>query len=397
MTIPHIRSRNLHITVGTTAERTAEGQWADNFDNDLRLLKAAILYADVVKFWSFKSSVFDYISSIHTRPLRERIELLSTIFASTKFQSLISDEAKKFVELFQQIFTRYLGLCRIKRPSKRELLQRLRGETLIKSLFNDDAWKDLSEAMEESFAIKPIKQLIEAGTIEYLPLTGDIRTNRIDNTVRDFVKALNNTLEQGNTTYPLFDEVTAWVVNEGLKDGTVKASSTTARKTKQIKLAALLLERLPLFDQASIDEILDIRRELERPLVRFRSAVIGYSDQIKAAPWDRDFEADAENLFYKDVEPTVLEIEDAVKSNSYLAMLVRKIVDKPLTIPVGSTLAMAMSQLSSLPMLAAQALGIGLSAAPLVYDTTKEWKEKQIATEQNQLFFYYKARKELGS
>jgi hypothetical protein len=85
-----------------------------------------------------------------------------------------------------------------------------------------------------------------------------------------------------------------------------------------------------------------------------------------------------------------------VKTNNYLSTLIRKVADKPLTIPAGSTLAVVVSRLSDLPDLVSQGLGVSLAAAPLIYDATKEWKEKQLKTEQNHLFFYYRARKELS-
>jgi hypothetical protein len=101
-------------------------------------------------------------------------------------------------------------------------------------------------------------------------------------------------------------------------------------------LAGHLLARLPSFEQASIDEIIDIRTELDNPLTRFRGAVIKFSDQIRSASWDQDFTSDAETVFHKEVKPSVLEIEEAIKSNRYLDSLLRKFVDKPLVLPLHS-------------------------------------------------------------
>jgi hypothetical protein len=199
-----------------------------------------------------------------------------------------------------------------------------------------------------------------------------------------------------SVTYPLFDELTGGLIRSGIQEGKIEVSELNIKRGRHARLAAHLLERLPLFDAAGMDEILDIRKELERPLIRFRSAMIKFSDNIKSASWDKNFSLEAEQVFYKEIEPAILDIEDAVKTNNYLSTLIRKVADKPLTIPAGSTLAVVVSRLSDLPDLVSQGLGVSLAAAPLIYDATKEWKEKQLKTEQNHLFFYYRARKELS-
>ena len=90
-----------------------------------------------------------------------------------------------------------------------------------------------------------------------------------------------------------------------------------------------MLQRLPLFDDATVHEVIDIRRELERPLVRFRSAVMTYAESIKSASWDEDFSVEAELVFRQHIEPAVLEIEDSVRSSSsLLSMATRKVADK---------------------------------------------------------------------
>jgi hypothetical protein len=220
-------------------------------------------------------------------------------------------------------------------------------------------------------------------------------TGSFDDIVNEFLDVVANSVSNGST-YPLFDEQTSGLVRAGIEEGKITVSDKGIDRSKHSRLAAHLFERLPLFDAASVDEILDIRKELERPLVRFRAAMMKFSDDIRSAAWDKDFDSEAQKVFYREIEPAVLDIEDAVKSNGYLAALVRKVADKPLAIPAGSALAVVMSQLSSLPDLVSQALGVSLAVAPLVYDATREWKEKQLKAEQNHLFFYYRVKKELS-
>lgn len=125
--------------------------------------------------------------------------------------------------------------------------------------------------------------------------------------------------------------------------------------------------------------------------MRFRSAIITFSENIKTASWDADFALEANQVFRRDVEPAILEIEEAVRSNSYLTTLARRFADKPLVVPSGSALAMLMSQLSAVPQVVTQALGVGATAGLVAYDAYKEWQKQKPSTERNQLYFYYKA------
>ncbi len=56
-----------------------------------------------------------------------------------------------------------------------------------------------------------------------------------------------------------------------------------------------------------------------------------------------------------------------------------------------------MSPLSELPMLITTSLGVGTSASIVAYDAYKEWKQNNLKTEQNNLFFYYKAKENLSN
>jgi hypothetical protein len=205
--------------------------------------------------------------------------------------------------------------------------------------------------------------------------------------VAEFVKNLSRSVSD-DSTYPLLDNA---VGNQ------ITPSMTGMDKGKQAQLARYLLERLPLFEEASVNDILDIRRELDKPLTRFRSAIIDYSEHIKSAPWGRDFPPEAEKIYLRDVKPAMLDIEDAVQSNNFFDSLMEKLTENPIMLPAaGSLLSIVVSQFSSLPKELVTSLGIGLASAPLVYKAYDEWAKKNHSIEQNKLYFYYSAGRHLN-
>jgi hypothetical protein len=156
-----------------------------------------------------------------------------------------------------------------------------------------------------------------------------------DKMIGEFVEEVGQAVV-GSSAYPLFDEKTGSIVAAGIRARKFKLTDSAAYRAKHSGLAGQLLQRLPSFENASLEEIIDIRKELDKPLVRFRSAMINFSEGIRSVPWDRDFPSDAELVFRRDVSPAILEIEDALKSNNYFASLMRALVDKPFALPSGS-------------------------------------------------------------
>ena len=153
---------------------------------------------------------------------------------------------------------------------------------------------------------------------------------------------------------------------------------------------------MPLFEAAPVDEILDIRWELERPLVRFRGAVARFSDGTHAAGWEaEELVGDVKKVFVQEVEPTVIEIEEAVRENCFLGRLVLGMTE-PSPWAAGGTLDRAAYNLASLPELASLAVGGGISLAAGVRKAYLDWREGQREVEKKELFFYYEAGQRLA-
>jgi len=215
-------------------------------------------------------------------------------------------------------------------------------------------------------------------------------------TKMDYVRAISDVVSDAHT-YPLFDEDTAFLISSEMREKRDDILHTKLNRSKEVGLAADLLARLPLFERATVREILDIRRELERPLRSFRAAMTKFSNQIQSAAWDRDFAQDADQVFRSEVAPAVLALEDEEKSNSFLNKLTAKVADKSLQVGSAVTASGAISALAvrmlNLPLadVAALAVGPAIVAGGVAYSAYKEWKEKQKEIEGNTLFFYYKA------
>jgi hypothetical protein len=373
----------LHITIGATPHVSDDqGTQKLSLENDLRLIKAALLYADHAKLVSIASAALLEVAAIGEVPTEKRWQLLRQL------QSYANDpESENQLSILTSIYEE----ARRKRYSKkgRILLQR----------FDEALSESWSEAAE--FAVNAVRDAGGDGVIRAVE-SGLLKVHTFEDVLRrtthaeehrgfviEYVRVVSESVSDVQT-YPLFDEDTSEVIRAGIQAGLIPVSDAAVARAKESALAADVLARLPLFEQATVREILDIREELERPLTRFRSAMIKFSSGVKSAAWDSDFVSDADEVFRREVAPTVLDIEEEIRSNNFIAELARQAVDVPVVVSGGSALALAVTTLG-LSGMAALAVGALVGGGKAAYDAYTEWSQKQRETEQNQLFFYYRA------
>jgi hypothetical protein len=197
-------------------------------------------------------------------------------------------------------------------------------------------------------------------------------------------------------SYPLFDHFSGKIINIGLNAGKIELTDTEISRSKPIGLAADLLQRLPAFESADVNEIIDIQRELNKPLLKFRAVMIEFSKEIQPASWENDFVYEADNVFRGKVEPIIAEIEDAVESNKYLHELGHQMLTKTGGGLILGGLAIGLLSSYHVPEIVVAGTRL-LQVGSLLETARKNWAQRKQDIENNQLFFYYKANKLLES
>lgn len=254
------------------------------------------------------------------------------------------------------------------------------------------------ESMAEKAGINTIAPALDSGlvTLHPIEIISDFSTgNNFAHHFQDFV----SDAVTSSDTYPIFDDAIAKLVQVAIREGIINPSQARIASNKHVGLSSDILQRLPLFDEATIDEVLDIRKELDRPLIRFRAAMLNFSESVKSASWDEDFSIEAEQVFRQKVEPAVLEIEEAVKDNLLLSKLGNKIAADPMLAgPVLGVIVASPTNFGHLLEQVAPAAALTIGGAKVlkhIVDAVRENKDKQREIEQNQLYFLYRAKQRL--
>jgi hypothetical protein len=90
--------------------------------------------------------------------------------------------------------------------------------------------------------------------------------------------------------------------------------------------ASALMGRLPTFPNATVDEVLDIRKELAPSLTQFRSVMVTISKTFTSAAWESDFEDEVHDAWVESVHPAIETIDASVRDNQSLFSLAAGVV-----------------------------------------------------------------------
>jgi hypothetical protein len=367
----------LHITIGSTPRAVETSSPKIDLKNELQMIKAALLYADHATLCSPVASVFAEFVDMAELSTSQKVAFFET--APEWLQGTpAADQARDLTDRYKR--------ARSRRYSKK-------GEELLRKFERglNEAWPALSDSFREivtKFGGDEIVSAAQSGLLSIHRFEVPIGRSVLDTeTILDqYVSVVGATISDVST-YALFDEQTNSIISSGIRAGLIPVSEFGIARGQEVGLAADLFKRLPLFPHASVKEILDIRRELATALLGFRSAMLKFSREIKNASWDDDFGLAAETVFRQEVAPAILDIEEAVESNRFMTELAQRLV------PAGGVALSALAvSMSNLPHAALAALAIGATvSSATVIQAYRGWAEKRQATEQNHLYFYYKA------
>lgn len=363
-----------------------------NFDlgHELDLVKAALLYADRVELVSAGSSLLYGFVTLSGVPPAERLAVVRR-HAPTNAGFRLPEEQLEKMDLIMA------GGPDVRQALGERRLAEVQGQL---QAVVDQGWDEIKQDVErrfEAYNAKGLEDAVRSGLLDLHTFEGHTLDGMLSMAAEGFTveAAVDDILWEyvgraqiamDGDGYPLFDDLIGRLVNEAVRNGLIDPSPGAVHRGRHGGLSGDLLPRLPLFEEATVAEVLDIRRELEAPLAGFRGAVSDFSAQIRSAAWEPGFAGEADVLFRETVEPEVDRIEDEIRENRSLAELARRVLRHGgVTRPA---LGAAIGHASDLSALSGIVLGLGASAVQALLDE----RDRRREIEDNRLFFYYAAR-----
>jgi hypothetical protein len=215
-----------------------------------------------------------------------------------------------------------MGLRKRRRRTREQLQLVLRLEQMLKR-----EWHGMEETAAQMLDQAGAHELIPAmrsGLLELHPLVEADSDMSTDSIVGGLVARAGEVLANG-ATYPLLDDALGDLVRAALSEGLFEVLPRAGVHARQAGAAAGFFEMLPSFPLAHIDEVLDIRKELEGPLTRFRGALAELTTSMEAAAHDEAFAGELRDLWVTKVEPALQEIRDLIDQHSFLRELIGQV------------------------------------------------------------------------
>jgi len=201
-----------------------------------------------------------------------------------------------------------------------------------------------------------------------------------------------------HTTYPMFDDQMSDALR-GVLDA--EAPRRTLAAASEPQLAAHFIGTIDSFPEASVSEILDVRKALELPLVRFRGAVSGMASDLELAPFDREFARVADGLYRQHVAPALLELDELTREARIRDQLWRQLISGAGVPEFKTALTIAAAAYAVLPQLGAAAAaavgGAASGAAELVLAIAHRRVEIKERQQTNKFVFLHEANSRMRS
>ena len=393
----------MKFTIGTVSNSL-------DFAEDMNLIKSSILYADDIELIGMAAyAIYKYLP----RQLNASKDLES-LFKNfiPLLQSVGTEESRQALQQIdfatQQIKILAPYLQKKKHRDKKEILTQIRFNQLERQ-----AKEQLESHIDRLASGQGTKELSDLVARKIVSVY-DYGFNGFDtNELAGGYFANLMSVMKNSLAYPLFDKASTEAIRGVAQSKLLDIGNTNPEVLRHAGIASNILMTLPTLKGASVDELLALKKEYSKPLIQFRSAIYGFSEQIKSLPWDDDFQYDCLKLYNTQVAPSVAEINEVLMDTSVLKNLGKQILtDEEIRKQSGYViggLATAVTTTSSMvdAMGAIKTLIMGLSMivvskeafagfmkvasmAVKANDTVKEKREKATS---NSMYYYYLASK----
>lgn len=362
-----------------------------NIDRELQYIKSALLYADKIILISPMAYMYTQLTT-GGADFDERRILKLLKWALPMCQEREPETYRDGMAIVEQLSQ----LMRSKQYKSVPLLMKIELRTQL---------KDFMKEMDASF----LEMMGETQTAELnlLLKSGKLVLQKFEHNLADVNGCISEYFsfltKSVKSSIPLFDEASNDLMRVAMKSKIISLTESEKRKITHAGLSDNLLQRLPSFDTASVKEIIDIRKDLDGSLARFRSKVLSYGESIQSLPWDDDFEYECSMLYNKDVAPAVQEIDELSRENSFIRNLTGKVVSDEKFLESVPGLVMSVAAAGIIPSFtdaisvdtAILATG-GAWAAQKIVAAYNEHQDKKKEISKKDLYFYYKAGKRLS-
>jgi hypothetical protein len=387
-------------------------------DTDLRvagrLVKPALLYADRVTIYSPAASMMSAVADLASigDPRQQLLVTLEIVKEVPQLASQLDvpsetlDQLRGLLGVDRRLIRR-IGALHGARSQIDELYEQLDG---LDSIWREQIPDAIAKA-KEAVGADELLLAVQAGAVKVANLgdspnsdviadslrraTGASTGTAVDDMILGFTSRIVEMLAD-QRSFPLFDAQSSGLIRALERESAVAPSSHAMRRGAEVSSGASFMGYLPYFPELPMDEVLDLRKTLGKPLVRFRGELARMSREFESRPIDEEFEAEVEDAWRTQVAPALADVREALSEHGLLSEAASIALGDPrrLLVEAGGVLAAAHGDVVSISGLVTAGIAAGLPLADVAGRALQQSRAAKRDARQSAFYFLHRLAEE---
>lgn len=394
---PRRRAKETIATTNLTVISSAPVRGTDpDLSADVELVKAALLYADTVEVLSPRQQLVRAVVEMTGTGDGRQLARLMSYLDDEQWRQLAPGvdptRARQVVDLLET------DLDRLRSATTPDSGQRASVERLA-------AVRQSMDVEMQKLRGRAVQLLVESGAAEIELALADRRVQynalplapEEDAFQAAFADEVTRYLQDPQTLV-LLDPATAALVRGLLDRGAVTPPPRVLANAGEALLGAGFLAKLPAFPQASMQQVLDLRRDLDAPLSRYRRQAAALREHLIVGPFDDTAAGEVQHLWRTEVAPALVDLQQGMADHALARELLRGLgadlgrFAKGTLVP-GAGLTVAAASVTDVA--AAVAVGLPAVAAPVVARAAQVYTDHRTAARAANLYYLYETDRRL--
>lgn len=340
-----------------------------SLEKDIRLIKLALLYSDKITLLSPKTSMIVGAIQMGNLTDSQRMAFIQEV-APILDPDFSVNQLDEYLDIVKSLKAKKIR-------SKSELV--ILGK-----------YKSMMKKMEkETFKVAE-KFYINSNFEQLMPLieTGNLELKEFDFTAMDddkFVEYMSNEihelLSQSGSKYPIFDELMGDLAHKYSEE---KKLSFQEQNPLEIQMGKEIILQLPNIDRISIEEILNLKIELENELSRFKGAILDFSKEVDSSPFSMDAKYEIKKQYEYHIKPELATLRSKMNGNKFYKHLRDELLSNSSSHLTQATFLLGLCSIFEFEKILSVTGVLGETA----YKAYKKKIENSRQIKENPLFFY---------
>lgn len=373
---PVVGRDGLTVTVGATPQAKANGQ--PSLANELRLLRSSLLYADHVSLVAPSAAwMGDF------RPLR----------------GVDADDPWSTVTALPAETLRRLGVEDVTPRDFRRAMRKLGARPVDdpERMENERQWNDAIPALKrqadevfDSAESVELDMALEAGSVTMVSY-GTRFEDPLERQIGWFRDRLSEALADPGS-HLLLDDVTTEFMR-GSESFSGGFSDIARVRSRRATVGAALVERLPTFPDAPMEQVLEARDELSDGRARYRTSVKSLADKLQSSALDATLPSEIDELWHDEVRPSLEGLRETASKTRVAVETSKRLLTEGYGLP---TLLVTIANVPDLAVMLPSAAAIGAAAGRVAAAGAGEAFKARSAVRNHDLVYLLDVDKKLG-